>query len=174
MEPLSLDKSQIRKDARQSIGDGAVTAAYRADRRLVVKALNEALATEVICVLRYRYHYYVAEGLASEGIRQEFLEHANDEQDHADWLAARIVQLNGKPELAPNSLLANSHTEYVEAEGLAGMLKEDLVAERIAIETYSALLEWLGDADPTTSRLIRKILEKEEEHAEDLATLLES
>ena len=173
MEPFMLDKTRIREEARKSIADGAVTAAYRADREKVVQVLNEALATEMICVLRYRYHYYMASGPDSEAVRQEFLEHAADEQEHADWLAQRIVQLNGKPILDPKCLGANSHTDYVEAEGLTGMLTEDLVAERIAIETYTAILRWLGDADPTTARLVRKIPEKEEEHAEDLATLLE-
>ena len=173
MKPFSLDLAKIRKHARHSIADGAVTHGYQADRESVVKVLNDALATEMVCVLRYRFHYYMAGGLASESVRAEFLEHANEEMEHADWLAERITQLNGKPELDPSQLAKNSHTQYVEAEGVNGMLTEDLVAERIAIETYTAILNWLGDDDPTTSRLIRRILEKEEEHAEDLATLLE-
>lgn len=173
MQPFSLDLDQVRNHARSSIADGAVTASYRADRESVIKMLNDALATEMVCVLRYRFHYYMAGGLASESVRAEFLEHANEEQQHADWLAERITQLNGKPELDPSKFAANSHTQYVEADGLTGMLTEDLISERIAVEIYSAVLDWLGDADPTTSRLIRRILEKEEEHAEDLATLLE-
>jgi bacterioferritin len=173
MKPLHLDLDQIREHARSSIEDGAVTVAYRADREGVIKVLNDALATEIVCVLRYRSHYYMAGGLASESVRAEFLEHANEEQEHADWLAERITQLNGKPELDPVKIAQNSHTQYVESDGIIGMLTEDLVAERIAVETYSKIIDWLGDDDPTTSRLIRKILEKEEEHAEDLATLLE-
>jgi bacterioferritin len=173
MKPFSLDLKKIRKHARSSIEDGAVTQTYKADRENVVKVLNDALATEIVCVLRYRFHYYMAGGLASEGVRQEFLEHANEEQEHADWLAERITQLNGKPELDPVKIAENSHTQYVESDGIIGMLTEDLVAERIAIETYTAIIDWLGDDDSTTTRLIRKILEKEEEHAEDLATLLE-
>jgi bacterioferritin len=173
MKPFSLDLAKIRKHARTSITDGAVTHAYQADRENVVKMLNDSLATEIVCVLRYRYHYYMAGGLASDSVRAEFLEHANEEQEHADWLAERITQLNGKPDLDPSQLAKNSHTQYIVSDGLTEMLTEDLVAERIAIETYSAILHWLGDADPTTARLIRKILEKEEEHAEDLATLLE-
>jgi bacterioferritin len=173
MKPLQLDIDQIREHARSSIEDGAVTVGYRADREGVVKVLNDALATELVCVLRYRFHYYMASGLAAESVRTEFLEHANEEQQHADWLAERITQLNGKPEMDPVKIARNSHTQYVEADGINGMLTEDLVAERIAIETYTAILDWLGDDDPTTSRLLRKILEKEEEHAEDLATLLD-
>lgn len=173
MKPFSLDLDKIREHARSSIEDGAVTVSYRADRDSVVKVLNDALATEMVCVLRYRFHYYMASGLASESVRAEFLEHADEEQQHADWLAERITQLNGKPELDPVRISENSHTQYVEAEGICGMLTEDLVAERIAIEAYTAILDWLGDDDPTTSRLIRRILEKEEEHAEDLATLLD-
>jgi bacterioferritin len=173
MKPFSLNLAKIREQARSSIEDGAVTAGYQADRENVVKVLNDALATEIVCVLRYRFHYYMAGGLASEAVRAEFLEHANEEQEHADWLAERITQLNGKPELDPVKISQNSHTQYVEAEGILGMVTEDLVAERIAIETYTAILHWLGDRDPTTSRVVRKILEKEEEHAEDLATLLE-
>jgi bacterioferritin len=152
---------------------GAVTDTYGGDVQRTIEILQSVLATELVCVLRYRFHYYMAGGLAAESVRAEFLEHANEEQEHADWLAERITQLNGKPEMDPLKISQNSHTQYVEADGINGMLTEDLVAERIAIETYTAILDWLGDDDPTTSRLIRKILEKEEEHAEDLATLLE-
>ena len=173
MKPFSLNVDQIREHARSSIEDGAVTSSYQADRESVIKVLNDALATEMVCVLRYRFHYYMAGGLASESVRAEFLEHAAEEQEHADWLAERITQLNGKPEFDPVKIAQNSHTQYVESDGILGMLTEDLVAERIAIETYTAIIHWLGDDDPTTSRLIRRILEKEEEHAEDIATLLE-
>lgn len=172
MQPFTLDKDEIRQQARQAIEEGAVTAGYRADREAVIKVLNEALATELVCVLRYRSHYYMASGLESESVRAEFLEHANEEMEHADWLAERITQLNGKPILDPRKLADNSHSDYVEADDLQAMLRENLVAERIAIDTYSAILEWLGDNDPVTSRLLRRILEKEEEHAEDLAALL--
>jgi bacterioferritin len=173
MKPFSLDLDKVRSHARSQIADGAVTHSYKADRESVIKVLNDSLATEMVCVLRYRFHYYMAGGLASESVRAEFLEHAHEEQEHADWLAERITQLNGKPELDPSHFAKNSHTQYIESKDVTGMLTEDLVAERIAIETYSAILHWLGDEDPTTSRLIRKILEKEEEHAEDIATLME-
>jgi bacterioferritin len=174
MRPFEADIRQIRERARTAMADGAVTAGYRADAAQVAKILNDALATELVCVLRYKYHYFMAKGLAAEAIRDEFLEHANEEQEHADRLAARITQLNAKPEMNPASLTARSHSEYVEGHDLVSMIQEDLVAERIVIETYSEVIRWLGDADPTTSRLLREILENEEEHAEDLATLLES
>jgi len=173
MQPFSIEVGHIRDRARSSLEDGAVTEAYRADRTAVIDVLNQALATELVCVLRYRYHYYMAKGMASESVRKEFLEHAQDEQDHADRIAARIVQLNGKPELDPSRLKERSHAQYVEGDGLTAMITEDLVAERIAIETYTAILNWLGSDDPTTSRLIRDILEREEEHAEDMASLLD-
>ena len=167
------DIETIRKRAREHIREGAVTSGYSADRKTVVKLLNEALATEIVCVLRYKAHHYLASGINAKSVAAEFLEHANEEQEHADWLAERITQLNGKPQLDPSQFAKNSHTLYIESEDLTGMLTEDLVAERIAIETYTAILHWLGEDDPTSSRLIRKILEKEEEHAEDIATLME-
>lgn len=173
MEPFLSDIREIRDRARASISEGALTGAYKADPEKVITVLNAALATELVCVLRYKSHYYMATGLASEGVKAEFLEHANEEQEHADRLAARIVQLNGKPDLNPATLTARSHSEYAEGDDLETMIKEDLVAERIAIETYTEIIHWLGDKDPTTSRLIKEILEKEEEHAEDLSSLLQ-
>jgi bacterioferritin len=172
MDAFVSDIRQIRERARAKINDGAITAGYKADRKQVIDVLNEVLATELVCVLRYKRHYYMADGMNSESVRSEFLQHANDEQQHADSIAARIVQLNGEPDFNPRELAARSHSEYVEGKDLPDMLREDLVAERIAVETYSEIARWLGDRDPTTRRLIEEILEKEEEHAEDLATLL--
>jgi bacterioferritin len=172
MDAFVSDIRQIRERARAKLNDGAITAGYKADRKQVIDVLNEVLATELVCVLRYKRHYYMADGMNSESVRSEFLQHANDEQQHADSIAARIVQLNGEPDFNPRELAARSHSEYVEGKDLADMLREDLVAERIAVETYSEIARWLGDRDPTTRRLIEEILEKEEEHAEDLATLL--
>jgi bacterioferritin len=164
---------QIRERARASMSDGAITAGYKADREQVAKVLNEALATELVCVLRYKYHYYMASGLASEAIRKEFLEHAREEQEHADLLAARIVQLNGKPDMNPANLASRSHSDYAEGTDLISMIKEDLIAERIVVQIYAEAIRWIGEDDPTTTRLLRDILEKEEEHAEDLASLLD-
>lgn len=172
MSAFVADVKKIRDRARQHIADGAVTGAYKADREQVVKVLNEVLATELVCVLRYKRHYYTAEGLYSESVKAEFLEHATEEQAHADAVATRIVQLNGKPDFNPASLVARSHAEYSDGTELIKMIEEDLVAERIAIETYSEIARWLGDNDPTTRRLIESILEQEEEHAEDLAALI--
>lgn len=173
MEAFLTDIRTLRARARDSIGAGAVTGAYKADREQVIEVLNAALATELVCVLRYKYHYYMASGLASEAIKSEFLAHAAEEQVHADRIAARIVQLNGKPDLNPATLTARSHSEYAEGADFQAMIKEDLIAERIAIETYTEIIRWLGDGDPTTTRLMKEILEKEEEHAEDLASLLQ-
>jgi len=169
MKPFSLDLDKIREHARSSIEDGAVTPGYRADRDSVLKVLNDALATEMVCVLRYRFHHYMAGGLASEAVRAEFLEHSNEEQQHADWLAERITQLNGKPELDPVKIARNSHTQYVEAEGICGMLTEDLVSERIAIESYREILAFVGSADAATRQLLEAILAVELTHAQDLA-----
>lgn len=173
MEPFLTDIRDLRARARASLTTGAVTGAYKANREQVVEVLNAALATELVCVLRYKFHYYMASGLAAEAIKSEFLAHAAEEQAHADRIAARIVQLNGKPDLNPETLTARSHSEYAEGADLSAMIKEDLIAERIAIETYTEIIRWLGDGDPTTSRLMKEILEKEEEHAEDLASLLQ-
>ena len=166
------DIEAIRRRAREHLAEGAVTRAYKADRSRVLKVLNEVLATETVCTLRYKRHYYMAQGLASDSVKAEFLEHAREEQDHADRVAERIVQLGGEPDLNPQTLLDRSHSEYAEGTSLKSMIEEDLVAERIAIETYLEIARWLGDADPTTRRLVEQILEKEEEHAEDLVSLL--
>ncbi len=166
------DIEGIRKRARQRISDGAVTDGYRADRARVISVLNDVLATETVCTLRYRRHYFMADGIASESVKQEFLEHAREEQEHADRVSERIVQLGGEPDLNPRTLADRSHAEYVEGTDLRSMIEEDLVAERIAIETYTEIARWLGDPDPTSRRLIENILEKEEEHAEDLVSLM--
>jgi bacterioferritin len=168
-----LDLERIRARAREKMADGAVTAAYKADRNQVIAVLNEVLATEIVCVLRYRNHYYMAKGLQSEAVRAEFLEHAQQEQEHADAVAERIVQLGGVPNLDPEGLATRSHAQYREGETLRDMIEEDLVAERIAIETYSEIIRWLANDDPTTRRMIEEILSVEEEHADDLASLLE-
>jgi bacterioferritin len=167
------DIQEIRRRARQHIDEGAVTAGYKADRETVIKLLNEALATEIVCTLRYRRHYFMAQGLESEAIRAEFLQHAQEEQMHADLLAERIVQLRGEPDFDPAGLVTKSHSEYVEGTTLVDMIKEDLIAERIAIDSYRDVVAYLGDKDPTSRRVMETILAKEEEHADDMATLLE-
>lgn len=167
------DIDQIRQRARQNIDDGAMTAGYSADRAVVVDMLNQALATELVCVLRYKYHYYMASGIHSQAIKAEFLAHANEEQGHADLLAERITQLEGKPNLSPVGLLDRSHADYVEGEDIVDMIKEDLVAERIAIDSYREMIHYVGTDDPTTRRVLEGILAMEEEHAEDMNTLLE-
>ena len=166
------DIQEIRRRARQHIEAGAVTSAYKADRETVIKLLNEALATEIVCVLRYKRHYYMAQGLTSTGVAAEFLEHANDEQQHADSIAQRITQLDGEPNFNPEGLATRSHAEYKEGKNLVEMLTEDLIAERIAIESYSEIVRYLGHDDSTTRRLMEGILAKEEEHANDLSDLL--
>jgi bacterioferritin len=171
-EPFRIDLEAIRSRARDQMSAGAVTGAYHANREEVVKVLNEALATEIVCTLRYKNHHYMAEGIAATSVADEFAEHAEQEQEHADWLAARITQLGGTPNYNPEGLLSRSHSEYKEGNTLEAMLREDLVAERIAIETYSEIVRWLGEDDPTTRRLMEKILSVEEEHADDLASLL--
>jgi bacterioferritin len=153
---------------------GAVTEGYRADRESVIRILNEALATEIVCVLRYKRHYFMAAGIHAQAVAQEFLEHANEEQQHADSIAKRIVELGGEPNFSPDGLASRSHSEYVEGTTLIDMLKEDLVAERIAIESYGEIVRYLGTDDPTTRRLMESILAVEEEHADDLKTLLET
>jgi bacterioferritin len=172
-KPFVSDIENIRKRARKDIDQGAMTAGYSADRKTVVKLLNEALATELVCVLRYKYHYYMASGIHSQAIKAEFLEHANQEQGHADLIAERITQLDGKPNLSPVGLLDRSHADYVEGEDLVDMIKEDLVAERIAIDSYREMIHYIGTDDPTTRRMLEGILAMEEEHAEDMNTLLE-
>ncbi|HMU54867.1 MAG TPA: ferritin-like domain-containing protein [Nitrospira sp.] len=170
---FTLDIKSIRERARQHIGDGAVTAGYKAKAPIVLNLLNHALATEVVCVLRYKRHYFMAQGLSSESVKTEFLEHAQEEQAHADALAERIVQLGGEPNLSPEGMLSRSHSEYAEGHSLEDMIREDLVAERIAIDSYRQMIEYIGADDPTTRRLLEEITAKEEEHAEDLASLLD-
>ncbi len=163
---------EIRDRARKQITEGAVTADYPLDRQKVIGLLNEALATELVCVLRYKFHYYMASGIHSQSVKEEFLEHANEEQQHADQIAERIKQLGGKPEMNPDILSGRSHSEYKEGNSLADMIREDLIAERIAIESYRDIIRFLGDKDPTSKRLMEEVLAKEEEHADDLADLL--
>ncbi|HEX6158109.1 MAG TPA: ferritin-like domain-containing protein [Burkholderiales bacterium] len=167
------DIQTLRKRAREHIAQGAVTPGYNADRAVVLKLLNEALATEIICVLRYKRHYFMAQGIHAEGVAAEFQEHASDEQQHADQIAARITQLGGEPDFSPDGLATRSHAEYVEGETLEDMIKEDRIAERIAIDSYREMIAYLGDADPTSRRMLEEILAKEEEHADDLANLLQ-
>ena len=170
--PFLSDVQTLRQRARQAIEEGAVTHGYDADRQAVCRVLNEALATEIVCVLRYKRHYFMADGLAAESVKAEFLEHANEEQAHADRIAERIVQLGGEPDLDPANLASRSHAEYVEGDSLVDMIKEDLVAERIAIESYREIVAWLGTSDSTTRRMMEEILAAEEEHADDLVSLL--
>jgi bacterioferritin len=165
--------AEIRKRARANVEDGAVTTGYRADRETVLNLLNQSLATEIVCVLRYKRHYYMASGIHAQTAASEFLEHANMEQTHADRIAERIIQLGGAPDLNPDTLTSRSHAEYVEAETLKDMLRENLIAERIAIESYMDFIRYLGDDDPTTRRMLEEILASEEEHADDLKTLME-
>jgi bacterioferritin len=167
------DIQTLRKRAREHIAQGAVTPGYHADRSVVLKLLNEALATEIICTLRYKRHYFMAQGIHAEGVAQEFLQHATEEQQHADQIAERITQLGGEPDFSPDGLASRSHAEYVEGDTLEDMIKEDLVAERIAIDSYREMINYLGHEDSTTRRMLEEILAKEEEHADDLARLLE-
>ena len=171
-KPFLTDIKTLRERARQHIEKGAVTEGYKADRKTVIKVLNEALATEIVCVLRYRRHYFMASGINADSVAAEFLQHSNDEQGHADLIAQRIVQLGGEPNLNPEGLLTRSHAEYVEGETLTDMIKEDLVAERIAIDSYREIIQYLGNDDPTSRRLMETILAVEEEHADDLVSLL--
>jgi bacterioferritin len=171
--PFVSDIQAIRERARKHIEDGAVTPSYGADKDVVIRLLNEALATEIVCTLRYRRHYYTAKGLTSGSVAQEFMEHALEEQAHADQIAERIVQLGGDPDFSPQGLAMRSHAEYVEGNSLPEMIKEDLIAERIAIESYRDIIQYLGDKDPTTRRLMEEVLAKEEEHAEDLVSLIQ-
>jgi len=163
---------QIRERARQQITQGAVTQDYKLDRKRVVDILNEALATELVCVLRYRFHYFMATGIHSQAVKEEFKEHAMEEQEHADRIAERIKQLGGKPEMNPAIITGKSHSEYKEGTSLADMIREDLIAERIAIETYREIIRFFGEQDPTSRRMMEEILAKEEEHADELTDLL--
>ena len=167
------DIKTLRARARQHIEKGAVTAGYAAERETVIKLLNEALATEIVCVLRNKRHYFMAAGIHAAPVAAEFLEHANEEMSHADSLAKRIVELRGEPNFSPEGLAERSHAEYVAGTTLKQMITEDLVAERIAIESYREMIGYLGDQDPTTQRLLKEILASEEEHADDLSSLLE-
>ena len=167
------DIASIRERARKDIESGAVTDSYAADLPTVLRLLNEALATELVCTLRYRRHYFMADGLAAESVKQEFMEHAQQELAHADRIAARIVQLDGEPNFDPHGLAERSHAEYVAGRSLESMIREDLVAERIAIDSYKEAIGYLGNQDPTTRRLFEEILAQEEEHAEDLSSMLQ-
>jgi len=164
---------ELRERARRQVMDGPVTEGYDLDPQQVVRLLNEALATEWVCALRYKRHYFVAKGIKSRMAAAEFLEHATQELEHADRLAERIVQLGGEPDLNPDSLTARSHAQYHAGTALSEMITEDLVAERIAIDSYREMVQFLGDRDPTTRRLLEEILAVEEEHADDLVDLLE-
>ena len=171
-KPFLTDVEELRRRARQHIESGAVTEGYRGNRETVIKLLNEALATEIVCVLRYKRHYFMAQGIHADPIAQEFLQHANEEQGHADQIAARIVQLGGAPNFSPEGLLTRSHSEYVEGQTLLDMIKEDLIAERVAIDSYTEMIRYIGDDDITTRRLLEAILAVEEEHADDLSSFL--
>jgi len=174
MSDFLTDVNEIRRRARKNIDKGAVTSGYHADVKRVVAVLNEVLATELVCVLRYKRHYFTANGIHAQAVAAEFLQHANEEQGHADSVAQRIVQLGGSPNFNPEGLATRSHSQYDEKASLVDMIREDLVAERIAIETYSEIVRWLGNDDPTTRTLIESILKVEEEHADDMSTLLET
>ena len=167
------DVKTLRERARKHIEQGAVTEGYRADRATVIKVLNESLATEIVCVLRYKRHFFMASGINAQSVAAEFAQHATEEQAHADLIAQRIVQLGGEPNFSPDGLASRSHSEYTEGESLVGMIKEDLIAERIAIDSYRDFITYLGNDDPTTRRMMEGILAMEEEHAEDLSTLLQ-
>jgi bacterioferritin len=172
-ESFLSDIKTLRERARKHIEQGAVTSAYKADLDTVIKLLNEALATEIVCVLRYRRHYFMAEGINAQSVAAEFLQHANEEQAHADEIAARITQLGGEPHFDPDGLTSRSHAEYVEGKTLVDMIREDLVAERIAIDSYGEMIRYIGNDDPTTRRMLEGILAMEEEHADDLNSLLQ-
>lgn len=166
-----IDKNAIRAAAR-NMADGPVTEGYRGNRAQVLQLLNEALATELVCINRYKRHYYTVTGLSNAGIKAEFLEHAAQEQEHADWLAQRIVQLNGTPDFNPATLLDRSHAEYDDSREVQAMVRANLVAERVAIESYRQMIELIGDSDPTTKQLLTQIMAVEEEHADDMRDLL--
>ncbi|WP_144156586.1 bacterioferritin [Paraburkholderia sp. BCC1885] len=172
-QPFVMDLQKIRDQARKHMSDGAVTQTYGADREAVLKLLNDALATEIVCTLRYKRHHFMAKGINSEAVAAEFAEHAAEEQEHADRFAERIVQLGGEPDFAPDGLKTRSHSEYREGENLTDMIRENLIAERIAIDTYREIVRYLGDKDVTTRRIFEDVLAVEEEHADDMADLLE-
>lgn len=170
--PAGIDTAAIRA-AAQNLSDGPVTAGYKGDREAVIKMLNGALATELVCILRYKRHYYTVAGRDNAGVKAEFLEHAMEEQEHADWLAERIIQLNGQPDFNPATLLDRSHAEYDDSAEVQSMVRANLIAERVAIESYRQMIEQIGDSDPTTKQLLIKIMAVEEEHADDMRDLLE-
>jgi bacterioferritin len=172
--PFLTDIKELQRRAREHVEKGAVTPAYRGDVSTAVKLLNEALATEIVCTLRYRRHHYMAAGIHYQAIADEFMEHAREEQEHADRIAERIRQLGGAPDFNPEGLLTRSHAQYAEGNSLIDMIKEDLIAERIAIESYMEMIRYFGNDDPTSRRLMEEILQQEEEHADDMATLLET
>ena len=172
--PFLSDIQEIRRRAREHVEKGAVTAGYKGDVETAIKLLNEALATEIVCTLRYRRHHYMAAGIHYQAVADEFMKHAEEEQEHADQIAERIRQLGGAPDFNPQGLMTRSHAQYVEGSSLIDMIKEDLIAERIAIESYLEMIRFFGDNDPTSRRMMEEILEKEEEHADDMATLLET
>jgi bacterioferritin len=172
--PFLTDIKEIQRRAREHVERGAVTDAYRGNLETALQLLNDALATEIVCTLRYRRHHYMASGIHSQAVAAEFLEHSQEEQQHADWIAERIRQLGGAPDFNPDGLLTRSHAQYAEGVTLVDMIKEDLIAERIAIDSYLEVARWFGENDPTSRRLMEKILAQEEEHADDMATLLEN
>lgn len=171
-QALELDMEAVRKAGTADLDDGAVTPGYGPYREAIIKLLNSALATELVCVLRYKRHHFTADGLESPAIAAEFLEHANEEAAHADRIAERIVQLGGSPDFNPASLLERSHADYDECTDLKGMLRANLVAERIAVESYRQMVELIGDKDPTTRRMLEGVLAEEEEHADELSDWL--
>ena len=172
MDKFITDVKKLRDNARKNMEKGSVTEAYKADVKQVIKVLNDVLATELVCVMRYKRHYYMAQGISSDSVKEEFLQHATEEQQHADWVAERITQLGGEPDFNPRTIADRSASEYVEGKSLIEMIKEDLVAERIAIQSYSEIIRWLGEDDPTSRLLIEQINKVEEEHANDMLDLL--
>lgn len=172
-KPAMTDTKTLRARARKNVDQGAITETYTADRKQVIKLLNDALATEYVCVLRYYRHYFMASGMLADAVKAEFLEHARQEQEHAGQLAERIVQLGGEPDLNPDTLTRRSHAEYKEGKDLRDMVRENLVAERIAIDSYREMINYIGDKDTTTKRILEGILAQEEEHADEFSDLLE-
>jgi bacterioferritin len=173
MEEFLTDVKTLRANAREHMEKGSVTDAYGADLKRVLYVLNQALATELVCVLRYKRHYFTAQGINAQAAADEFLQHAGEEETHADMIAARITQLGGEPDFNPDTLTTRSHSEYDSSSELEAMIREDLVAERVAIASYTEIINWLGDGDPTTRRMLEEILAMEEEHAEDMLDLLD-
>lgn len=171
--PFLSDVQELRRRARENMMRGSITSDYRGDVAQAVNVLNQALATELVCVLRYKRHYYMSRGIYKDAVAAEFLQHANDEQSHADMIAERITQLGGEPDFNPEGMATRSHSEYKEGANMIDMIKENLVAERVAIESYREMVRFFGENDPTTRRMIEQILAVEEEHANDMVDLLE-